>query len=238
VRRWQLVLVGAGALVLAVPWTLSSPRDEPRAAATPGTPSPVPVATASSQPAATPTASPSPTRIRVVKAGNGELDMAAGGSERSGSGPLRRYSVQVEQGLGVDVDAFAQEVEATLADSRSWGADGRLSFRRVSSGPTDVEVVLASPRTTDRLCLPLDTAGIYSCGIGSKAVINSMRWLRGADAYEGHLPEYRQYVINHEVGHTLGHHHEACSGAGKAAPVMMQQTKGVGACRPVPWPYP
>jgi len=246
VRRWQAVLVGAGALVLAVPFTVSAQRDDaPPAAASPAptvpaVPSTDPGASSAPSPSApaSPSAVPSPTRIRVVKKGSGTLQMAAGGSARSGPGPLRRYSVQVEEGLGVDAADFAAQVEATLADPRSWGADGRLSFRRVSSGPVDVQVVLASPSTADRLCLPLDTAGIYSCGIGSTAVINSMRWLRGADAYDGHLPEYRQYVINHEVGHTLGHHHESCAGPGRAAPVMMQQTKGVGACRPVPWPYP
>ena len=243
-QRWQAVLVGAGVLVLAVPWTLAAQHDRPRSladtsAAGPASPapasSPAPAARLSPSPSA---ASPSPSRIPVVRAASGKLEMVPGGSARSGPGPLHRFSVEVEKGLGVDAAAFAAEVESTLADPRSWGADGRMSFRRVDAGPVDVRVVLASPRTADRLCLPLHTAGIYSCGIGSTAVINSMRWLRGADAYEGHLPEYRQYVINHEVGHTLGHHHEYCAGKGEPAPVMMQQTKGVGACRPVPWPYP
>ena len=55
------------------------------------------------------------------------------------------------------------------------------------------------PRPTSPSCSPAptpptgcacrcDTAGIYSCGVGSTAVINSMRWLEGADAYEGELP--------------------------------------------------
>jgi len=235
--------VGAGALVLAVPFTVQAQRDDPPAEAL--GPGPTPAAAlspvlpgTSAAPPASASPAPSPSRIPVVRQGSGRLQMAPGGSARSGPGPLRRYSVQVEQGLGVDAAEFAAQVDATLADPRSWGADERLSFRRVSSGPVDVQVVLASPRTADRLCLPLDTAGIYSCGIGSRAVINSMRWLRGADAYDGQLPQYRQYVINHEVGHTLGHHHEGCAGAGRPAPVMMQQTKGVGACRPVPWPYP
>ena len=112
------------------------------------------------------------------------------------------------------------------------------SVRRVDSGAVDVRVVLASPRTTDRLCRPLDTAGIFSCGAGSTAVINRMRWHRGADAWSGDLAGYRQYVVNHEVGHTLGHGHVGCPGRGQLAPVMMQQTKGIGACRKSPWPFP
>ncbi len=108
----------------------------------------------------------------------------------------------------------------------------------MSSGPVDVRVVLASPDTTDRMCRPLDTGGTLSCANGDTAVINLLRWLRGASAYTGDLSGYRQYVINHEVGHTLGHHHASCPGRGQLAPVMMQQTKGIGACRKSPWPFP
>jgi Protein of unknown function (DUF3152) len=43
-------------------------------------------------------------------------------------------------------------------------------------------------------------------------------------------------MVNHEVGHALGRGHAACPRAGDPARVMMQQTKGVDACRPNPWP--
>lgn len=234
----------AALLLVLVAAACGSGGPEPRAASTPVTTSAAPAPTpATTGPAASPAppAAASPAApadaAQVVDPGSGSTTVVPGGTQRSGSGPLRRYSVAVEGGLGVDGAAFAAVVDATLADPRSWGAGGRLSFQRVDSGRTDVQVVLASPTTADRLCRPLDTAGIYSCGVGSRAVINSMRWLRGADAYAGHLDEYRQYVVNHEVGHTLGHHHQGCPGAGEPAPVMMQQTKGVGACVPVSWPF-
>jgi len=234
------LLAGGGALVALSGSSAGSPAppggDATASAAAP--PAVPPPSTAPPAPTtAAPTPSPSPVEPEVVQAGTGRLRVVPGGSERSGRGPLRTYRVQVEGGLGIDAAGFADQVDATLSDDRSWGADGRMSFRRVADGGADFTVVLASPDTTDRLCLPLDTAGIYSCGTGDTAVINSMRWLEGADAYEDRLPAYRQYVVNHEVGHVLGHGHVPCPGSGEPAPVMLQQTKGVGSCTAQPWPY-
>lgn len=215
----------------------ASPR--PAAATSAPTSSAPPSAgpSSSSPPSTAASASPS-ADPPVVPRGDGRPVVVPGTTTAAGTGDVQRYSVAVEGGLGIDPVAFAAEVDRTLADPRSWRHTGKIAFQRVDSGPVDVAVVLASPDTTDRLCRPLDTAGIYSCGNGKTAVLNSMRWLKGADAYAGRLAEYRQYVVNHEVGHTVGHGHDTCHGAGQLAPVMMQQTKGVGACLPSPWPFP
>ena len=162
----------------------------------------------------------------------GTLLTAHGHSVEPGHGATVTFIVQVEQGIKEDPDEFAAAVEDVLFDRRSW--PGR--FERIDHGPADFHVVLASPELTDQLCAPLETAGIYSCFQGQNSVLNDMRWKRGATAYGDDLKAYRIYMINHEVGHALGHDHETCPTAGARAPVMMQQTKGVSPCVPNPWP--
>jgi hypothetical protein len=177
------------------------------------------------------------TQETVAAAPAGRLVVVSGKSARSGRGPLRRYYVEVEAGIRIDRLRFARRVHQILADRRSWGGTGRVSFQRVGLNRTaHFRVTLATPSTTNRLCYPYITGGIYSCANGGRAVLNLMRWRRGADAYRGNLRGYRIYLVNHEVGHLLGHGHRYCPRAGARAPVMMQQTKGVGSCRANPWP--
>lgn len=175
---------------------------------------------------------------RRFGSGTGRLVVVPGAGEVLGRGPVRRFMVEVEGGLGVDRAAFADVVERVLSDRRSWGGSGGVGFRRVTRGPASFRVTLASPHTTDRLCLPLQTNGIFSCYMAGRAVLNAWRWHHGADAYAGRLWAYRTYVVNHEVGHALGKGHVGCAVAGQKAPVMMQQTKGVAPCRANAWPYP
>jgi hypothetical protein len=145
--------------------------------------------------------------------------------------------VVVETATGVDAVEFADFVDATLADSRSWTGDGSVSLQRIETAAS-ARIVLATPGTTDALCAPLQTVGKYSCGQGADAIINLDRWRNGIDVWPGPLDEYRHYVINHEFGHVLAHGHEYCPGPGLVAPVMMQQTKGLDGCVPNGWPYP
>jgi hypothetical protein len=178
-----------------------------------------------------------------VEKGAGTVSVVDVTSPVYGRGPLRRFVVETEDGIGVDGAAFADAVRTTLRDPRSWGNGGRMSFQEVGAAEAaasryDFKVTLVSPGNMEKYCPGVGTGGYTSCRYGERAVINLARWATAVPYYEGDLATYRQYVVNHEVGHVLGHGHESCPGPGQPAPVMMQQTKGLDGCTAVSWPYP
>ncbi len=111
-----------------------------------------------------------------------------------------------------------------------------MSFAR-TDGDADIRVVLASPTKVDAMCAPLNTHSDYSCGRNGHAAINYTRWVQATDEF-GDRNVYREYVINHEVGHLLGHQHVSCPGEGAVAPIMQQQSIQVAPCTPNGWPFP
>ncbi len=179
--------------------------------------------------------------------GSGEFRTVEGHDEAPGKGEVVRYRVDVEEGLPLDGELFAEAVHRTLNDERSWGHGGKRTFERVSSGDVKFVVTLASPRTTAVWCAKsgLDTTeDNVSCdsAMTDRVMINAYRWAQGSQTYGDQMHAYRQMLINHEVGHRLGHDHESCPAQGALAPVMMQQTKFLTTddktCRPNPWPFP
>ncbi|MGW3154375.1 DUF3152 domain-containing protein [Streptomyces sp. NPDC001089] len=178
---------------------------------------------------------------------SGRFDAVPGSDRAPGEGRKYTYRVDVEQGLGLDGALFAQAVQKTLNDRRSWAHDGARTFERISSGRPDFVITLASPGTTAEWCAKsgLDTTeDNVSCDSAStqRVMINAYRWAQGSRTYGAAIHPYRQMLINHEVGHRLGYGHVSCQKDGALAPVMQQQTKfldhdGIH-CRPNPWPYP
>jgi hypothetical protein len=170
---------------------------------------------------------------------SGVLKTVSGTTQAPGKGKVLRIRVQVEKGVAVDPEKFAAFVLATLNDKRSWTENGTRRFARTDrAADAFTTVTLASPQTSADLCRPLRTFGKLSCRNGSRVVLTSYRWVKAIPEYKGDRDGYRHYVVNHEVGHALGHGHEYCAGKGKVAPLMMQQTKGLLGCRPNPWPHP
>ncbi|HEY8986645.1 MAG TPA: DUF3152 domain-containing protein [Streptomyces sp.] len=179
--------------------------------------------------------------------GSGKFDAVPGVEKAPGKGRKFTYRVDVEQGLGLDGGLFAQAVQKTLNDDRSWAHNGARTFERIFTGRPDFVITLASPGTTAFWCAKsgLDTTqDNVSCDSAAtqRVMINAYRWAQGSKTYGDKMYAYRQMLINHEVGHRLGHGHVTCDKNGELAPVMQQQTKfldhdGIH-CLPNPWAYP
>jgi hypothetical protein len=180
-------------------------------------------------------------KVKIPEQGPGTFRRAGVDGPKVGAQGARllRYAVKVEKNLPYDTDETALAIQAILSDRRSWVGSGDWRLELVSDAArADFTIYLATPATVDRYCWPLRTYGRVSCQAGNRVMLNARRWAFGADAYGSDVGAYRQYLVNHEVGHRLGHYHVGCPGKGKRAPVMMQQTKGVGACKANPWPAP
>jgi hypothetical protein len=237
-----LALVGGGGL-LAARWSGAVTTGEPADGPDTGPPYPIddpPPDNAEAKPSYGGNAPPP-----YPSTGPGTYVYATGSGPVLGSaGPVRRYRVAVETGAPVSLAEFTALVDATLGDRRSWIAGRDVRLRRVSDqAGSDFTVMLVTPGTAYRLCasggLDIRWRGqsYTSCRVGGRVVINLARYLTGVPGYGAPLAVYRQYAINHEVGHALGHRHELCPGRGRPAPVMQQQTFGLRGCVAYSWPY-
>lgn len=131
-----------------------------------------------------------------------------------------------------DFEDFRAKVSETLNDARGWVRAG-LKFVEVTEGQ-DLNIVLSdavSLEGYDGYC-----SGSLSCTSGyNEVIINDERWREGtAETTTGGMSQrdYQNMVLNHEVGHWLGHynHIEACDVNGGLAPIMLQQSTGLRNC--------
>lgn len=156
------------------------------------------------------------------------------------------YSVRGKGNMS-NLEAFAATAAATFADPRGWNLGGSLRFDRVDGGG-DFTLWLTADALMSTFGGACDV--MWSCRNGRNVVINEARWLGASDSWnegwELHQPSpgqigaplstYRQMVLNHESGHWLGFGHASCSGPGRRAPVMLQQSMSLTGCAPNPWP--
>lgn len=138
-----------------------------------------------------------------------------------------RYRTSVDSDVKYDPKKFREEIAIYLADPDGWAQWHEFVYAPHGSAKLI------------RLCKPstLKTEGCkddsLSCAVlgGNMIWLNADRWLHGSAASKLSLEEYRQYMVSHEMGHSLGHEHAKCPGHGPA-PIMMQQTLGIGSCSP------
>ncbi|WP_372497582.1 DUF3152 domain-containing protein [Tomitella gaofuii] len=196
--------------------------------------------------------------------GAGTFHIVPGTTGQVGQGTQHVYTYTVDVEDGVDTtgyggdQAFASMVDHTLANPKSWINDPTVAFRRVDTPDADFHVALTSQMTVRQSCgydIPVETS-CYNADL-KRVVLNEPRWVRGAVAFQGDIGSYRQYMVNHEIGHAIGYaQHQPCQSDGGLAPIMMQQTFGVAnddiakldpdgvvpkngmTCHANPWPFP
>ena len=76
----------------------------------------------------------------------------------------------------------------------------------------------------------------HYCRVDNNVIVNDDRWNGGTQqwlAAGGNLARYRTMVINHEVGHRLGHidNETTCAGEGQLAPLMQEQSMHLDGCK-------
>jgi len=138
-----------------------------------------------------------------------------------------RYRTSVDPGVHYDETKFRDEIAIYLADPEGWAQFH--TFVYAPTGPAK-QIRLSNPSTLKQEGCKDDA---LSCAIlgGNSIWLNADRWTRGSVPSKLPLERYRQYMVSHEMGHALGYDHAQCPGSGPA-PIMMQQTLGIGACTP------
>jgi hypothetical protein len=202
-----------------------------------------------------------------TEAGTKTWHIVPGASPKVGEGTAKAftYTVEVEDGIDTTAfggdEAFARMVSETLVNPKSWTHNPQFAFTRIDSGQPDFRVSLTSPMTVREGCgydIPIESSCYNPAYLDGqpRVFVNEARWVRGAVPFQGDVGSYRQYLVNHEVGHAIGYQrHEPCGENGALAPVMMQQTFAISndddakfdpesvkpdgkSCRFNPWPYP
>lgn len=120
-------------------------------------------------------------------------------------------------------------IVAYLNDPNGWSTKGYF-FEPVSDRE-DVLIRLVMPTTIEKECGQPRNLSCAELG-GRFVYLNADRWFHGSSESKLSLDHYRQYLVSHEIGHILGYAHKLCPCVGCKAPVMMQQTLGIGKCIP------
>jgi hypothetical protein len=137
---------------------------------------------------------------------------------------LSKYNLR-----NTDERQFDFYVMAYLNSPDGWSQYGY--FFEPSKENSHIVISLSSDKTISNKC---GFSGKLSCAeLGGRNVyLNADRWFHGSSESKLSLIDYRQYMISHEIGHILGKGHVKCPCKGCKAPIMLQQTKGIGECIP------
>jgi len=160
------------------------------------------------------------------------------------------YTVKFDKSLMMNETLVENKIKSVLQDPRGWLSHGYI-FEQVDKGyksegyksdkryksdgyKSDIIIKIVPAKTVEKIC---SFKGLSCADISNNTIyINVNRWKRGSKHSKLNLDNYRIYLVNHEIGHLLGRGHSECLKNNSKVPVMVQQTLGIGKCKPNPWP--
>lgn len=144
-----------------------------------------------------------------------------------------------------DLTEFSDTVFSTLNDPRGWPRAGAVFQENEGADPnTDpnaCSMTLTLAAADQMTSFSTECSDEYSCRVGNDVIINIDRWNNATEGWRnagGTVERYRTMVINHEVGHRLGHldNELTCPAVNQPAPLMQQQSMDLLGCVPNEWP--
>lgn len=141
------------------------------------------------------------------------------------------YKITSWGNIQASLDDFRAKVAETLNSTKGWGQI--LAFKETKANEkADLEIILSD--AAHLAATPGCSAELSCTNWSNQVIINDLRWREGTSASRAagmSTRDYQHMVINHEVGHWLGHYnHEASCPNGGPAPIMLQQSTGLRGC--------
>lgn len=148
------------------------------------------------------------------------------------------YCVATNGNVG-SAEGFANTVFRVLNNPQGWPRAGVIFAPTHDTNACEFTIMLAESSKLAEYSQGCSAE--YSCRVGTDVIINKKRWDEAVEHWFAHgetLSQYRTMVLNHEVGHVLGHvdNETVCEGEGKRAPLMQEQSMDLRGCTPNAWP--
>lgn len=115
-------------------------------------------------------------------------------------------------------------IRGILSDPRTWN----FTYVEDPDAPDVILCMWSNAKIKKDIGSKFKGLSVCMMGITPRVIIfNAANWQHTPKAFHGTITQYRQYLVNHEMGHAHGKGHVNAV-AGTPCDVMYQQTKGAG----------